>query len=158
MKSESGPGSYALCLLVVKEVRIRVGKSGIFDFCPGEYIYAGSAQGPGGISARLKHHLHLAVNPHWHLDWLRPHARIVQGYFVMGKERLECPWSKALAELPESGIPAAGFGASDCRNGCQSHLIYFANGINFEQVRSVLQGISNQELGELSCADLANLD
>jgi Uri superfamily endonuclease len=92
------------------------------------------------------------------LDWLRPYARIIEGFVVLGEERLECPWSKALAQLPGSGIPAAGFGASDCRNGCQAHLIYFANGSILEQVRFVLQGITNQDVRDLSSADLAILD
>ena len=156
---EAGPGSYALCLLVEKEVHLSIGKSGFFDFYPGGYVYTGSAQGPGGVKARLNHHLRLAaVSPHWHLDWLRPYARIIQGYFVLGEEKLECRWSKALAQLPGSGIPAARFGASDCRNGCQAHLIYFANDMFLEQVRFVLQSISNQEVRDLSSVNPAILD
>jgi Uri superfamily endonuclease len=155
---EAGPGTYALCLCLEQAVRVRVGKTGTFDFCAGGYIYTGSAQGAGGVRARFKHHLRLSDNPHWHLDWLRPYARIIQGYFVLGEERLECTWSKALAELPGSSVPAAGFGASDCENGCQAHLVYFENGIRFEQVRFALQSISNYEVRELSSANLAILD
>jgi Uri superfamily endonuclease len=154
----SGPGSYVLYIVVEQEARVRVGKSGIFDFYPGGYFYSGSAQGPGGVKARLKHHLRPAVNPRWHLDWLRPYARVIQGYAVLSEERLECLWSKALARLPGSGIPAAGFGASDCRNGCPAHLIYFANGAVSEQIQSVLQSFAKQPIRELSSADLAILD
>jgi len=155
---ETGPGSYALCLLIEQARQIRVGKAGVFYFWPGIYFYAGSAQGPGGVSARLNHHLRLAISPHWHLDWLRPYARIIQGYFVLAEERLGCRWSKALAHLPSSRIPVAGFGASDCQNGCPAHLISLANGIRLEQVRFVLQNLSVEEVRQLSYAKLAALD
>jgi Uri superfamily endonuclease len=155
---EVGPGSYALCLWVETEVHVQIGKAGIFDFCPGGYVYLGSAQGPGGVAARLRHHFRLAVSPRWHLDWLRPYARIVKGYVVPGHDRFECRWSKALAQLPGSGIPAAGFGASDCRMGCPSHLIYFANRTILEEVKVVLQGIANHNIQTLSTADLTVLD
>ena len=155
---ETGPGSYALCLLVEQTVQIQVGNAGVFDFLPGIYIYAGSAQGPGGVSARLNHHLHLAKSPHWHLDWLRPYAKIILGYFVLAEERLECRWSKALSHLPGSRIPVAGFGASDCQNGCPAHLISLANVIRLEQVGFVLQSLSVEEVRQLSYAQLAALD
>ena len=158
MSIASGPGSYVLYLVVEHEIRVRVGRSGIFDFYPGGYFYSGSAQGPGGVKARLKHHLRLAVSPRWHLDWLRPYARIVRGYVVLSEERLECDWSKALARLPGSGIPAAGFGASDCWNGCPAHLIYFANRADQVQIKFILQEIAKQQVQELSSADLAILD
>ena len=158
MSIEAGPGSYALCLWVETEVQVQIGKVGIFDFCPGGYVYLGSAQGPGGVTARLRHHLRLAINQRWHLDWLRPYARIVQGYVALGHDRFECRWSKALAQLPGSGIPAAGFGASDCRMGCPAHLIYFANGSVLEEIGFVLQAIANQDIRALSPADLAILN
>ncbi|MDR3574040.1 MAG: GIY-YIG nuclease family protein [Anaerolineaceae bacterium] len=158
MRSDAGSGSYALCLSVKKQAQVRVGKHGIFDFSSGIYVYSGSALGPGGVNARLKHHFRLAVKPHWHLDWLRPYASILQAYFVLSVEPVECAWSKALAQLPGSCIPAAGFGASDCRNGCQAHLIYFPDGLILEQVRSVLQAISRQEIGVFNPPDPAVLD
>ncbi|MBE0698753.1 MAG: DUF123 domain-containing protein, partial [Anaerolineaceae bacterium] len=64
-------GSYALHLVLTGERSIRVGRLGEIVFPAGDYIYLGSAWGPGGLRARLAHHVRIASSPHWHIDWLR---------------------------------------------------------------------------------------
>ena len=89
----------------------------------GDYVYVGSACGPGGLRARLGRHLSGAGRPHWHIDALRGHARIVGAYYCVSALRLECRWVQALLALPGVTAPAPGFGASDCRSGCLAHLV-----------------------------------
>jgi len=36
----------------------------------------------------------------------------------------ECLWSQKLASMPGVVVPVPGFGASDCQNDCQAHLVY----------------------------------
>ena len=135
----SHPGTYAVFLTLSVPARLSIGKLGAFTFPSGEYVYMGSARGPGGLRARLQHHLRPALRPHWHIDYLRTRAVVSRGVYVVQEEvsaetvaPLECAWSQALLALPGASVPAAGFGASDCRWGCVAHLIHFSAAGDFE--------------------------
>jgi Uri superfamily endonuclease len=139
------PGVYALQLHLAQPARLVVGKLGVFHLRPGEYVYVGSAQGPGGLRARLGRHLHGGGSPHWHIDALRQVCQV--RYFLCrmnstGAEPavgtpLECRWSQGLAAYPGATIPIPGFGASDCRQGCAAHLIGY--GVSEVKWRDILQ-------------------
>lgn len=122
------PGSYALWLRLPRETVLAVGRFGSHIFPPGDYVYLGSAQGPGGLRARLGRHLRGGSRPHWHIDALRAAAEVCGWWYAAGSERLECRWSRALAALPQARVPLAGFGATDCRMGCPAHLLVFPLG------------------------------
>ena len=49
----TAPGAYALHLHLEEQKQIRVGRLGEKLFPPAEYIYLGSAKGPGGLESRL---------------------------------------------------------------------------------------------------------
>lgn len=134
----AGPGSYALLLSLRAPVCLMVGRLGKFQFPAGDYLYLGSAHGPGGLGARLRHHMRVAGHPHWHLDWLRPHADLLGGWFATGPGPLECAWSQALLRLPGVTVPVPGFGAADCRSGCPAHLISLPEGWRMREVEVVL--------------------
>ena len=124
----SEKGCYLLRLSLEQAAFIKVGKLGETLFESGYYFYAGSALGRGGLRGRLRHHLSSHPKFHWHIDWVIPYMRI-QGWAVeTGLERKECLWSQALFRMPGAFCPLPGFGASDCRNGCISHLIGFKDG------------------------------
>jgi Uri superfamily endonuclease len=127
----AGPGSYALCLSLAQAAHLAIGRLGAFDFPAGVYVYIGSANGPGGLRARLAHHARLAAHPQWHLDYFRPYARITGGYLVeaslAGVLPLECAWSQQILRLPGARPAAPGFGSADCRRGCQAHFIMVAS-------------------------------
>lgn len=127
-------GAYALHLRLCQPERLAVGRLGGFLFPAGEYAYLGSALGPGGLRARLGRHLAGDGRPHWHIDYLRRQAEVIAvGWALCGSSRqppsLECDWSRALAALSVSTIPAPGFGASDCHLGCAAHLVAFPCGV-----------------------------
>jgi len=124
------PGSYALRLLLRDPVCLRIGRLGQFSFPAGDYLYLGSAHGPGGLRARLRHHTRVMEHPHWHLDWLRPHGVLAGGWFSTAPGVIECDWSQALLQLPGAALPAPGFGSSDCRAGCAAHLVAFPCGMD----------------------------
>jgi Uri superfamily endonuclease len=119
------PGSYLLHLSLAQPARLNIGRLGSFDFPAGFYFYAGSAHGPGGLRARLSHHLRPPARPHWHIDWLRAAAVMLGGWYAVGPGPLECAWSQRLASLPGCVVAAPGFGAADCRRGCSTHLLAF---------------------------------
>jgi Uri superfamily endonuclease len=116
-------GTYALIMFLGSGCRIRVGKLGIREFKRGYYVYAGSAFGPGGLAARLKHHVRPAVRPHWHIDYLGNVSRLKAIWYVCSDLRLEHPWASAIKTMPDAKIPVNGFGSTDCR--CVSHLFCF---------------------------------
>ena len=126
------PGMYAIFLTLDEAAELLIGRLGRFVFPAGEYIYTGSAHGPGGLQGRLRHHLRPVQCPHWHIDWLRTKAVVSGGFYVVqGEEKesgmpLECAWSQALLEAPQISAPVKGFGASDCHSGCEAHLLYVA--------------------------------
>ncbi|MBN1976046.1 MAG: GIY-YIG nuclease family protein, partial [Anaerolineae bacterium] len=95
---------------------------GCFCFSSGWYAYVGSAQGPGGLAARLARHLRPLKSLHWHIDYLRAQAQPVQAWYTTGTQKRECAWARALSSFPAASIPVPRFGASDCR--CPAHLIY----------------------------------
>lgn len=117
-------GSYLLGLRLDQNVVLTVGRLGRFTFPAGYYIYAGSARGPGGLPARLARHQRRQKRFHWHIDYLLPHARLVEVWTLASEQHLECAWAWAVRQVSGAQVVAPRFGASDCR--CPSHLLYFA--------------------------------
>jgi Uri superfamily endonuclease len=137
----SQPGVYALHLNLVHTSSISVGKLGQFTFPAGDYVYAGSAMGPGGLQARLSRHLRGDGRQHWHIDWLRTVSDVLGCCFLMTESPLECRWGQALADDPGASIPVPRFGASDCRSKgmyCTAHLILFKSGIPAVKLQEIL--------------------
>lgn len=118
----SAPGTYALVLRCDCMSVIRVGRLGPMRLQPGFYIYVGSALGPGGVRARLAHHLRIARRPHWHIDHLRPHVRPVETWYSLDPTRREHEWARAFSPMRACTVPIEGFGSSDCA--CRSHLYH----------------------------------
>lgn len=121
-------GTYALSFSLPEAVKVRIGRLGWFDFPAGEYVYLGSARGPGGLRARLGRHISGKGAIHWHIDYLRPYFELGAVGYLTGSNNLECAWSQSLAALPAARLPAPGFGASDCTWGCPAHLVAFPPG------------------------------
>ena len=117
------PGTYALVLASSNAALVPVGKPGGLRLQPGIYVYIGSAHGPGGLRARLGHHLAQCSRPHWHIDHLRAHANPEEVWYCYDPRPWEHQWAKCLGTLPGVSVPLAGFGASDCA--CESHLYFF---------------------------------
>jgi Uri superfamily endonuclease len=119
-----GGGAYALILFCSEKGMIRIGKLGGIELRPGFYVYVGSALGPGGVRARVAHHQKVSPRPHWHIDYLRPHTRLVRVGYCLGPIRREHQWARFFSSLPGVSVPLAGFGSSDCH--CPAHLFFFA--------------------------------
>jgi Uri superfamily endonuclease len=116
-------GIYALVMRLPKPISLCVGRLGTWALKAGFYVYVGSACGPGGLKARVGRHLRADKPLRWHIDYLRPFTHIRQVHYSVALEESECSWSQALAALSYATIPIPGFGASDCRSGCASHLV-----------------------------------
>ncbi len=90
-----------------------------FTLAPGTYAYCGSANGPGGIAARVSRHLRRAKKPHWHVDQLTMAAAQISAMGFPGGS--ECALVERLVAAGAT-FPLPGFGSSDCRC-CVSHLL-----------------------------------
>jgi Uri superfamily endonuclease len=62
---QSRSGTYALVLKSSSDPKVEVGKLGRLHVRPGFYVYVGSAFGPGGLKARIAHHMKISARPHW---------------------------------------------------------------------------------------------
>lgn len=116
-------GTYVLLLYSPGEAHLQIGRLGQLALRKGWYAYVGSAFGPGGLRARLRHHLRVTEHPRWHLDYLRPHAQPQEIWYTNGPASREHRWAAALLTLPQVVVPLPGFGASDCT--CVTHLTFF---------------------------------
>jgi Uri superfamily endonuclease len=133
---EKSLGTYALILEARSVFELTVGKLGRLSGRPGYYVYVGSAFGPGGVKARLKHHRQSALQPHWHIDYLRLQLPFNEVWYTHDLHKRECEWAKLMAGMPGAKVPFAGFGASDCT--CTAHLIYFEQAPSFRAFRKRL--------------------
>jgi len=118
----SAHGTYLLLFECNNKVELSIGKLGMMVTEPGYYLYVGSAFGPGGIQARIRHHQQIASRPHWHIDYLHTATELVDTWCVHGLRR-EHEWAHGLMQSETATVPLKGFGSSDCN--CATHLFYF---------------------------------
>jgi Uri superfamily endonuclease len=123
-------------LKLTVSTEIQVGRLGLIGFQRGWYVYAGSAFGSGGLAGRLRHHLRPVQKRHWHIDYLRDHARVMEVWMAVGPPNREHDWAQILARSPGAGKWVHGFGCSGCR--CPSHLLYFEYRPGDDLIRSKL--------------------
>lgn len=109
--------TYQLFIDVAHTVSVAVGALGLHTFRAGRYVYTGSAK--RNLDARVRRHLSRDKRLYWHIDYLlaAPGVNIVE---VCRYTIAEC----ALNLRTAGTLPVPGFGASDCRAYCGSHLKY----------------------------------
>jgi Uri superfamily endonuclease len=119
-------GYYSLLIRLHDALKIDVGALGEYLFPAGFYIYAGSAR--KNLKARISRHQRKKKKKlHWHIDYLlaQPEARIQDVYTYPLSSGDECSLIKKLKKAKGSKVIVPGFGSSDCKKHCGSHLIYF---------------------------------
>ena len=134
------PGAYVLTFRLDGTVTLPIATLDNPVFAAGDYLYAGSAFGPGGSRARVSRHLRADKKPHWHIDHLS--ARVARIDVKTYPGRREC---ELVADMLAAGadVPVPGFGSADCRD-CAAHLVRLAAGYqNSNIVNGVKQGKSD---------------
>ncbi|GIW46260.1 MAG: hypothetical protein KatS3mg078_0137 [Deltaproteobacteria bacterium] len=130
--------------LLITELResryIEVGKLGVFFFPGGYYIYTGSAM--NGISQRVGRHVSQRKRLKWHIDYFLRYG-VVKGIVVLSSEdKIECRVNQMVKALFKGRIIAPGFGSSDCKEKCGSHLLLIEKeGFN----QGLLEKLLNQD-------------
>ncbi|MDD2769951.1 MAG: GIY-YIG nuclease family protein [Methylococcus sp.] len=110
---------YQLDIVLAADSLIAVGRLGEFLFPAGRYAYTGSAR--RNLDARIRRHLSRDKKLRWHIDYLLM-AEWAEVVNVRLFEDGECAVNQATAGV----VVAPGFGSSDCRSGCGSHLKHLA--------------------------------
>lgn len=118
-------GCYQLVIELRKPVRLRHPRFRQTVFPAGFYIYTGS--GKANFLHRMARHLERDHKKRWHIDYLLAHppATIVDVVVLPGEEQRECLVNSDVGKMPGGTVVARGFGSSDCRGGCASHLYWF---------------------------------
>jgi len=116
----SVPGTYVLLFFLSEQQKFRAGKKIEINLLPGYYLYIGSAFGPGGLRARLNHHIHLRASARWHVDYLNQVAVLKEIWYATTARKREHDWANLFQQLTELFLPVEGFGSSDCQ--CRAHL------------------------------------
>ena len=122
-------GIYTLLLFVSEEVSLTVGKLGKQNFPRGYYSYTGSALGKGATSLkhRIARHLRKEKPRFWHIDYLLADEDVSVEAVIAAEtnKKMECNINQHIKGMKGAEVPVKGFGASDCRKNCGSHLLYF---------------------------------
>lgn len=110
--------TYQLLIHLTAEATIQIGRLGCFTFPAGYYCYTGSAK--RNLAARVRRHCATDKRLRWHVDYLLAAvgARVVATRVTPIEE------CAANAALPGE-VLVPGFGSSDCRAACGSHLKYW---------------------------------
>jgi Uri superfamily endonuclease len=145
----SSSGVYTLLLFIAKEITVPAGKLGKQKFPRGYYTYTGSALGKGAsLKNRISRHLKKEKKIFWHIDYLLAEESVSVKAIVAAEtvEKIECKVNRYLKELDNAKVLIKGFGASDCKNSCGSHLLYFPGNNEPEKlIQKYVEGLQGQQ-------------
>ncbi len=121
-------GAYLLILEIKQAASIQIKSLGSVSFAPGEWVYVGSAMGNGSTSLenRLLRHFRQEKKIHWHIDYLlSAGAMITKALGIESKKHIECLLAQTLSDHDNFLPGPKGFGSSDCRRGCSTHIYHY---------------------------------
>jgi Uri superfamily endonuclease len=154
-------GVYSLIIWQDSETSLQIRKLGCFTLQRGYYAYTGTALGNGATSLRrrIARHLRKAKIKHWHIDFFlaNKNAQVTAIVAAESNARKECEVNNFIKKIEGTTIPIKGFGSSDCRHKCGSHLVYLGEERVKEEIEeiyrhlfgycNVLDSFQNQPLG-----------
>lgn len=83
--AEPVPGSYLLLLELAEPLTIIIRKRD-WQLSAGLFVYAGSANGAGGLKARLTRHFRKEKKQHWHIDRITTQIRAIRASGLSGHD------------------------------------------------------------------------
>jgi len=131
-------GNYTLIIHLKAPIRMCIPRQGWIKLGKGYYTYTGSALGTGAVSLRRRvaRHLRKRKKKHWHIDSLLANetAHITAIVAASSNDNKECEITDSIRNIEGAVIPVMGFGASDCKRNCGSHLVYLGQNNRLEKV------------------------
>lgn len=122
------PGAYLLLIGLEQPLVLDIARFAGATLPAGWYVYAGNANGRGGLRARIARHLRTAKSIHWHIDHL---TRLVAGAALCFSGADECDLVRNLSATATFAVPLPGFGSTDCRR-CDSHLLRWTHPVQIK--------------------------
>jgi len=120
-------GAYSLIIDLEDDLSVRLKSLGDLFFERGTWIYIGSAMGEGSTSLenRIRRHFRAEKKIHWHIDnLLKSNSRIRVAIWAESPNHIECDIAKRIEQIENIFPGPKGFGASDCRKKCWTHLYH----------------------------------
>ena len=141
-------GTYTLIIFLSKEIHVKIGQLGVKGFPKGYYTYTGSALGTGASSLKQRVSRHLrktSKKKRWHIGFLLAHrdAHLTAVVAAQTNGEMECELNRHIKEQGAAGVVVSGFGSSDCKGDCESHLLYFGE----EDVKEKIAELYAEKLG-----------
>lgn len=137
-------GNYTLIIVVDSPVRIRAAKHD-WRFQKGYYAYTGSALGNNATSLRQRvaRHVEKTKKQHWHIDYLLSSRKTRITTIVAGASDLnkECEITERIQHIEGATVSIDGFGASDCRRSCKSHLVHFNQNAELNTIANIYKHV-----------------
>jgi len=120
-------GAYSLLIDLNKALSFQIKSIGNLSFEKGTWIYIGSAMGNGSTSLenRIRRHFRSEKTIHWHIDYLLKSDSIIRSsIWSESLEPVECNIAKSIEQMENIFPGPKGFGASDCKSSCFTHLYH----------------------------------
>jgi len=141
-------GNYTLIILLKAPSRVKMARYGRVKLDKGYYAYTGSALGQGamGLRSRVARHFRKEKKKHWHIDCLLASrtACITAVVAAPSKDNKECEISNLIENIEGATVLITGFGASDCKYNCKSHLIRLGENNNLEKVADAYKHVAGE--------------
>jgi len=146
-------GNYVIVWKLEQDCGCFTPRFGNVNLESGYYFYCGSAHGSGGLKARALRHVKPSERKRWHIDYIKEKLAPLEVWWEETLDKNECKFARFLNDLNQTTAPIPGFGASDCQNRCEAHLIYASPEIEinrvFLQFKKKFQNISQTTLEDL---------
>lgn len=113
--------TYQLTIAVNKPARIQIGKLGMVHFSVGHFLYTGSAK--RNIIQRVTRHFNNSKSKklRWHIDYFLDYLQVHNLGKIIDVRFFAMPECQ-LNQNSTGEILIPGFGSSDCKQHCGSHL------------------------------------
>ncbi|MCD6356321.1 MAG: GIY-YIG nuclease family protein, partial [Anaerolineaceae bacterium] len=115
-------------------INVEIPRFGEVHLIPGYYLYCGSAHGSGGLKSRINRHLSPQKTRFWHIDYLTGSLMPFEIWYQINPKKNECAFLHFLHNELKGKLPIIGFGSSDCKMKCGSHLAAFQLTENLNQL------------------------
>lgn len=157
LETLSAKGIYTLAISISVETHADIGALGTRIFPKGYYAYTGSAFGENAqsLAGRILRHLRSDnKKKRWHVDHLlaASNVEITSVIAACTEKKMECEINRYIRDKLQATTPVRGFGSSDCRKKCGSHLLYL--GLDESVVKRVADLYSEKTEGAIHLYDL----
>jgi Uri superfamily endonuclease len=134
-------GTYTVLLSCGRRTVVGIGKLGVFNLEPGQYLYTGSALGVGAVSleGRIQRHNRRSKKLRWHIDYLTSNksCKFSGAVYLVSSRCLECRINALIQRSLQATTAIPKFGSSDCS--CPGHLLRLGTSSSEKEILGKLE-------------------